>query len=47
MDNIKWGIISLVAVFMAIVSGGIAIFFLVTLAVSLKKYLHVSMNGTE
>lgn len=38
MSKSKWGIIGIVTVTIAILLGGLALFFSVTSAISLKKY---------
>lgn len=47
MNNKKWGIIGFIAVSLAIISGGIAIFFSITSAVSLKRFLHVPIINSD
>lgn len=47
MNNNKWGIICLITASVAVISGGIAIFFSITSALSLNKYFQVSTASVE
>lgn len=47
MSNNKWGIVCLITASVAIISGGIAIFFSITSALSLNKYFRTSHANAE
>lgn len=47
MKNRKWGVIGIIAISLAIIFGGITIFFSVTSAVSFKKYLHLPIINSD
>lgn len=47
MSKSKWGIASLIAVILAVIFGGIAIFFSATSIVTLKKYLRLFWVKTK
>lgn len=44
MSKLIWGFASLIAAILAIIFGGIAIFFSVTSIVTLKKYLFIFLE---
>lgn len=47
MSKLIWGFASLIAAILAIIFGGIAIFFSVTSIVTLKKYLFIFLGKTK
>lgn len=47
MSNNKWGVLCLFTASVAIISGGIAIFFSITSALSLNKFLQTSTANLE
>lgn len=47
MSNNKWGIVCLITASVAIISGGISIFFSITSALSLNKYFQTSHANSE
>lgn len=47
MSKSKWGIIGIVAVAIAVMFGGLAVFFSVTSAVSLKKYCELPRKNED
>lgn len=47
MSNNKWGVLCLITASVAIISGGIAIFFSITSALSLNKYFQASTANAE
>lgn len=44
MSKSKWGIIGIITIIVAAIFGGLAIFFSVTSAVSLRKYCELPVN---